>query len=158
MSTDLTPYELTNETELELYGDLFMVPTDWTSCGQIVHINGAPGIPEGQPYALALTKNDISLCTPEGPVWSLPIAAIKSVTVEELRGISFSINTPSGMTEMVPPVAYGISIGYLLTTTGFEGELTLYTLTAKSANGWKQDIVTAIDRYSKNLGSGPDRR
>ena len=158
MSRQLTSYQPSNKTDLELYGDLFMVPADWKSCGPVIHINGAPGIPEGQPFALALTKKDLSLCSPEGPIWSLPIGAVKAVSVEELKGISFPVNTPSGITQMVPPIAYGLIIGFLLTPSGVQSELTLYTLTPAAARGWKQDILTAVHTHSLGQSQGPDRR
>lgn len=158
MTDELVPYR--PHSELEEFQGLFLVPADWKSCGPVIHIAGAMGSIGGQPVALALTDSAISICNHRGPVQSIPIGSIRDARVEDLRGISLPVDTPSGVLDMVPSQAKGISISYLLSPMGTTSQLILYTLTPKAAYEWMHEILTAISRRSDQIdrSSGISRR
>lgn len=150
MNAELVSFS--SQEGLELFHGTFMVPVDWKSCGVVIYISGAAGIGNSQPVALALTKDSVSLCERDGPRLSISILSIKEVKVVDLTGISFSVNTPSGIVEMAPPRAKGIAITYLLNPLGTQMELSLYTFTPKSAYKWVNTILEAINFKSAGLG------
>ena len=158
MDKGLIPYNPPDDTSLELFHDTYMVPKDWSSCGPAIYITGAPGVHDSQPIAIALTNKSLSICGSNGPMWSLPLGAIQDVKVEELKGISFPINTPSGVVQMVPPVAYGLTLLFKLTPMGAVGRLQIFTLTLTAGHEWVNDIQTAVYNHSIDDKNLPDRR
>ena len=105
MNAKLVPFS--SQEGLELFHGNFLVPVDWKSCGAVIYISGAAGIENSQPIALALTKDAVSLCGSDGPRISIPILSIKEVKVVDMTGVSFPVNTPSGIVEMAPPKSQG---------------------------------------------------
>lgn len=156
MNSNLIPHDPFS-SGLEPYRGGFQVPVDWTSCGPGIYISGAPGVREVQPVAVALTRDALSLCGSNGPVWSLPIASIKDIKLTNLAGVSFPVHTPAGLTYMTPPAAVGVEVSFNLTATGVVGRVIWCTLTPRSAQDWVNDITDAIYRYI-NGSSDVDRR
>jgi len=153
MSDDLVPYDTSNILESELFQETFLVPNNWTSCGPAIYISGAAELRQTQLVAIALTKDTLSLCTQKGPIWSKPILAIQDVKVEDITGISFPVNTPTGITSMIPPSATGVVVSFKLTRGGAVGRLILYTLSPDAAYAWVTDISSAMEKSSeKHLG------
>lgn len=150
MSDKLVPFS--SRGEVEQFRETFLVPANWKSCGVVVHISGAAGVGDSRPVALAVTEDAISLCDRIGPKVSIPILSIKEVKVIDLEGITFSINTPSGIVDMAPPNAKGISITYVLNPLGTKMEMSLYTFTPKFAFEWVNIVLEAIYRKTKGLG------
>lgn len=150
MSNQFVPYSSTEN--VEAYRGLFLVPADWISCGVVVHVAGIPGMLGGQPVALAITNSVISLCTEEGPTLSMPLGSIRDVKVIDLTGIALPIRTPSGIVEMAPNRAKGVSLKSELNPMGNLFELTLYTLSPTAAYEWINAIQEAIFRKLSNLG------
>ena len=150
MSAELVPFS--SREGLEQFHGTFLVPSDWKSCGAVMYISGATGINSGQPVALALTDSAISICGGDGPKISIPILSIKEVRVVDLTGVSFSVNTPSGIVEMAPNRAKGVSITYELNPMGTKIELTLFTFTPKSAYEWMNIILEALHNKSAGFG------
>ena len=148
------------ENNLENFENGFLVPSDWKSCGPLLHISGGPGLWSGQPVAMALTGNAISLCTQEGPLVSVPLGSIREVKVEDLSGVGFPVNTPSGIVDMVPERAKGIAISYLLSPMGTKSRIVVFTLTPNAAYEWEHEIMTSIHKKSTEFGKtgGVSRR
>jgi len=146
----LTTFASENATELH-YG-AFLVPQDWKSCGVVVHVAGGAGVGDGQAIALAVNKNSVTLCDTGGPVVSIPLGSIREVKVADLTGMAIPIHTPSGVVDMVPARAKGISVKYELNPMGTQIELSLYTFSPKSAFEWVNVILEAIQRKSTDLG------
>jgi hypothetical protein len=142
VSEKLVPYQ--PEESLELFQGHFMVPSNWTSCGPVIHISGGPGLRGGQPIAMALTKNALALCSKQGPKYSIPLGSIKEVKVQDLSGMSIPVVTPSGIKNMVPQIAKGVSISYLLSPMGTISRVVTFTLTPNTAYEWEHEIMTAI--------------
>ena len=152
-SDELVPYNTSSIADTELFQGTFLVPTNWTSCGPAIYISGAAGLRQSQPVAIALTKDTLSLCTQKGPIWSKPVPAIQDVKVEDITGISFPVNTPTGITSMIPPSATGVVVSFKLTRGGAVGRLILYTLSPDAAYVWVTDISSAMENFSeKHLG------
>ena len=157
MGNELVPFQSNEPDTLELFKNNFMVPSNWKTCGPVVYISGAPGLSEAKPVAAALTKDALSLCNSEGPVWSLPLGAIQDVKVEDVTGVSFPIMTPSGITRMIPPSAKGVTVSFKLTPAGAAGRLILFTLSPDAAYEWVNDIQSAVHNHSLTTGK-PEKR
>ena len=145
---DLVPYE--SNKDIDLYKGKFLVPSDWISAGVVLHIFGGVKLKRSQPVALAITKMMCSLCDATGPVVSIPLQAIKSVQMADLSGISLPVSTPSGVIDMVPNKAKGVSINYQ-NQLGTQIELVIYTLSPNAAFEWMDIILEAIQNYSNDL-------
>ena len=139
-------------TPNELFRNVFMVPADWKSCGVVVHISGGKNLASNQPIALAATRTALSFCDSEGPLTDILYQSIKSVKVADLTGISLPIPTPSGIVDMVPSQAKGVSITYSHSPMGLM-ELILYMLTPKAAYEWVNTIQRAIQKNFDDFDS-----
>jgi len=150
MSNKLIAFSSQDSMELK-YG-AFLVPTDWKSCGFVVHVAGGVGLGDGQAIALAVNGNSVTLCDTGGPVVSIPLGSIREVKVADLTGMTIPIETPSGVVDMVPARAKGVSVKYELNPMGTQIELSLYTFSPKSAFEWVNVILEAIHRKSSDFG------
>ena len=150
MSNKLVPFS--SEDDVEIYQGIFLVPKDWVSCGVVVHVTGGRDLEGGQPVALAITESSISLCGREGPSDSILLASIRGTKVADLTGMAIPIRTPSGIVDMVPPRAKGVSISYELNPMGAQMELILYTLSPSSAFEWVNVIQGAIHNKFSDMG------
>jgi hypothetical protein len=126
---------------LEAYHE-FLVPENWTVRGKGVHISGGQ-LGELAPVALVLDGEHLILCGSNGPVWARPLSAISGVRVEDLSGISFPLQTPAGVVQMVPPSAKGVAVEYQLTLTA-KGRLVVFVVNPRSAHEWVEAITKAI--------------
>ena len=147
----LVPFS--SQGELELRKTTFLVPANWKSCGVVMYISGSEGIENNQPVALAIAEDTISLCEDDGPRASIPILSIKEVRVVDLTGVSFSMDTPSGMVDLAPSNAKGIAITYVLNPMGTTLDLSLFTFTSKAAYEWVNIISDEIHKKSAGLGT-----
>ena len=150
MSKKLIPFS--SQDDVEIHQGNFLVPKDWVSCGVVVYVAGGADLDKGQPVALAITDSSLSLCTPEGPIVSVPIGSIRDIKVADLTGMTIPVRTPSGILDMVPPRAKGISIKYELNPMGTQLELLLYTLSPKAAFEWVNVIQKSIYDKLSSLG------
>jgi hypothetical protein len=151
VSNELVPF--ISEDDVEIYHGIFLVPANWTTRGTVIHVAGGHGLEGGQPIALATTRTMLSLCTPDGPIVSMPLVSIRAVQVVDLTGMAIPIRTPSGIVEMVPARAKGIAIKYELNERGTQIELTLFTLASRSAFDWVNVIQQAIYSASSDVGN-----
>jgi hypothetical protein len=158
MAEELVPYQ--PDDDLEVFQSAFLVPSDWKSCGPMIHISGGPGLQGGQPVAMALTSSAVSLCSQQGPQVSVPLGSIREVKVEDLTGMSLPVNTPSGVMDMVPQRAKGISISYVISPMGTIGRLVTFALFPNAAHEWEHEIMTAIHQNASEMGKsgGVSRR
>lgn len=122
----------------------FLIPADWTSRGVAVHLGGGPGLGNGQPVALAINKNALTLCSHDGPVVSVAFSTVRDVRVVDLSGMAMPIRTPSGIIDMVPDKAKGFAVRYEFNPMGGQIDLSLYTFTPRSSYEWVQVIQEAI--------------
>lgn len=151
MTDELIPFA--SKDNVEIYRGNFLVPSDWSSCGVVVHVAGGAGLETGQPVALAITRNSLSLCSSAGPVVSIHFGSVREVKVDDLSGMAIPIRTPSGIVDMVPAKAKGISLKYEFNPMGTQLELILYTLSPRSAYEWVQVIQQAIQNKLSDWGN-----
>lgn len=151
MNINLIPFR--SEEGKELFKGVFMVPADWKSCGVVVHISGGNNLQSNQPVALAITGTALSFCDQNGPISSIHLQSLSATQVVDLSGIAIPVNTPSGVIDMVPTIAKGVSITYQLSPMGNHMELILYMLSPRAAYEWVNTIQRAIQRNAYDFDS-----
>jgi hypothetical protein len=152
MSHQLVTY--TPTTNLVEFKQKYLIPPNWEACNVVIYLSGVMEMPSPQPLALAITPTALSLCNHKGPLWSLPLGGIRDVTVENMHGISFPVDTPSGVVEMIPPQSFGVTISYYLTISGLTGKLEFFSGPPAIARTWADEIRTAVYKHTGHTNFG----
>lgn len=139
--------------ELVPFQQGILIPRDWKAVGAVVCIPGTlPGY-QG-PAALALTKEALHLCGPDGLIHSVHYENVRDVNICDLKGTAIERPTSVGTVLANPREAYGVEVTYEPPAT-VRRRLRVLVFFHNVAAEWVGAIIDAIDGFNSTKLPNP---